>query len=128
MSLGMELASDVAVCFTEEEWALLDPGQRALHKEVTVAALETLASLRKAVSFSFVTEGILCPSPPSYLVLGPGYLGERLQLNGLLCTTEQNMGGSAHCWYTPSARNLGCLGLDCWYSLTSRTTKRPSLA
>ncbi|XP_053148321.1 zinc finger protein with KRAB and SCAN domains 7-like [Hemicordylus capensis] len=36
---------EVAVCFSEEEWTLLDPGQRALHKEVVAETSAHLAWL-----------------------------------------------------------------------------------
>uniref|UniRef100_A0A8D0DM00 KRAB domain-containing protein n=1 Tax=Salvator merianae TaxID=96440 RepID=A0A8D0DM00_SALMN len=48
---GLVSFHDVAVCFTEEEWALLGPGQRALHKEVMEETYETLASLGKESCF-----------------------------------------------------------------------------
>ncbi|XP_061476945.1 zinc finger protein 213-like [Rhineura floridana] len=45
---------EVAVCFTEEEWALLDPHQRALHKEVMEENGRILTSLVQQRMHRFV--------------------------------------------------------------------------
>uniref|UniRef100_A0A8D0KMV7 KRAB domain-containing protein n=1 Tax=Salvator merianae TaxID=96440 RepID=A0A8D0KMV7_SALMN len=54
-STGLVTFQDTAVRFMEEEWALLDPDQRALHKEVMEETYETLATMGKASAFSVDT-------------------------------------------------------------------------
>lgn len=39
---------EVTVCFSVEEWALLQEWQRELHREVTAATAQLLASLGRA--------------------------------------------------------------------------------
>ncbi|XP_042299834.1 zinc finger protein 69-like [Sceloporus undulatus] len=50
-SLYQVMFEEVAVNFTEEEWAMLDPGQRALHWEVMEETLGILSSLSKSLLF-----------------------------------------------------------------------------
>uniref|UniRef100_A0A670KF72 KRAB domain-containing protein n=1 Tax=Podarcis muralis TaxID=64176 RepID=A0A670KF72_PODMU len=52
---GTKWYSLVDLCSAKEEWALLDPDQRALHKEVMEENRGIMASLGKAPSWMIIS-------------------------------------------------------------------------